>query len=1654
MTRHGAATRSASGSHPVFQMHPGSFHVTRPSRPRCRAFAAGLLAFVLFATRSHAITKTWDGGAATGNWGDAANWHGDGVPTSSDAVILNNSAVNPVPQISAQSGANCGTLTIDGVVNATFLNYGGATPLVTNLHGSSVNAANTGPLINITVNAPALVSANKVNFQLRTNGEVFVAAGKALSLSNSYFSQNGTRSLTKTGAGTVKFSGSGSQVTFTGGLNIAEGVWNAGADTLDLPTSGLITFTNASGVAATITSTNSHSIAGLAGGNSSSEIYATGATGLTVTGGAVTTFSGRIRGATKLNYAGTGTLTLDGNNTTIGATTIRSGKLALGASGSLNGTPSIEVASGATFDVSALASGFTVGNGKTFSGGGAVTGKLTATGGATVSPGSGGVGTLTISNGFTLSPGATLAVELNGTAAHDAIVVTGGDVSLAGNLAATLGYAAAVGDTIYLLNNNGAGTTTGTLSGVGDGGKLDLGGKWWRVSFTSDSGGSGFVVGGSGNDVAIQRIDDPSPSGPAFSIIGMANTAVVQLQFSWTDNAPNETGYRVYRVLADGSLELAATLAANATSFTEAASLYTSSTYAVQAFDAAGTLGDLTFSAPFQTGTSFADRHDAMLDYLSTTVPNLGQSGGGPHRIGRTGFWCATGRLLRGDTATGISYITTAVEDADAEGGNGGFSMWPGMDAYLRWNHLFPQTLKDRYREVYVGSAIYNDGSTPNQRFMLAVASYLANGVWGAGVNSAASASNGIGGASGKDFILHILNKTPFDNHEEHNASHYLQYTLAAIETLAQFAQDAEVRNKARMVVNWSLAEAAGYMQNGRWCVPATRGRAAERQNAYDITGWTWHLLFGGPAPSSYFDSYATAPFLTPEFPALTAEVSAAGQHRTQSYRRRSLAQRYLAGGDIAYFKQCWMTPTYAIWSQIEGDVTYNADGSMNLVDVNTAGIQDGYQGNRWGLAWDSPPGNDSRITITSPTTYNGTTSGISVWEDTLQHEGTVIAVYNMPAGGGGSTGNNGNFANEYINGDIPNGYLAYIDQSEALGRIFLHYDSVLVSIQLTDTFANYSGSPGFKYTCNKQGVIVETAAPSEYPQATAADRLAAFRSDILANTVTDGTAINDATPKLIYTNRHGTVMELTFGLAGKINGVTVDYQSWPVLEDPWMYQSQRGHLHLFGANRTITANYHDWTTTTNTRPVVFESGTVTAIAAFPVDVDLATRVADGETADANLKLSVSKAVGGAVTLLADGRTARFTPTAGSTGTATFDFTASDRGLEPRLVFHYDYEPPATLAGNLIRDAGGTDRAGIGLPVASGIAALEAGGPAALGANGTTAIRLNETGTSAYKLAHAVTRAELEMSNGSWTFATWFKRATKTAEDHIFYIGTGDGFGGSGDELQLYCQANADSLRLLHYSTANVKDADVASGGTVALNAWHHAAVTFEKTADNTGSVRLYLNGTQVGQPIDVTWALAQSSAVVLGGITSTGAAVIPRYFNGWLDDTALFRGAMTASEIASLARQSVATFSGLGVGGTANLSVHTQQENWRQQYFGTTANTGTAADLFDSNGDGEENLLEFATGQNPNAATLLRPTLVRNGTSLDFTYTRSLAALTDGVIFTVEWSDTLSPGAWSIVGVSQQPLDDNGIQQTVKASLPAGSGITRRFVRLKVTRP
>jgi autotransporter-associated beta strand protein len=124
---------------------------------------------------------------------------------------------------------------------------------------------------------------------------------------------------------------------------------------------------------------------------------------------------------------------------------------------------------------------------------------------------------------------------------------------------------------------------------------------------------------------------------------------------------------------------------------------------------------------------------------------------------------------------------------------------------------------------------------------------------------------------------------------------------------------------------------------------------------------------------------------------------------------------------------------------------------------------------------------------------------------------------------------------------------------------------------------------------------------------------------------------------------------------------------------------------------------------------------------------------------------------------------------------------------------------------------------------------------------------------------------------------------------------------------------------------------------------------------------------------------------------------------------------------------------------------------SWRQLHFGTTANTGNAADSFDANNDGESNLLEFATGQSPHTTTRIQIQTARSAGQIQFTYTRSKAAFDAGYRFTVEYTDTLAPDSWTSAGggtvISDGPL------QNVLAPIPESTA-GHRFIRLKVVTP
>jgi PAS domain S-box-containing protein len=339
-----------------------------------------------------------------------------------------------------------------------------------------------------------------------------------------------------------------------------------------------------------------------------------------------------------------------------------------------------------------------------------------------------------------------------------------------------------------------------------------------------------------------------------------------------------------------------------------------------------------------------------------------------------------------------------------------------------------------------------------------------------------------------------------------------------------------------------------------------------------------------------------------------------------------------------------------------------------------------------------------------------------------------------------------------------------------------------------------------------------------------------------------------------------------------------------------------------------------------NSPPVVAPAALATP-PSTPVEIDLRTIASDAETADDGLWFGLLDAIGGTVELLADGRTARFTPAEGFSGEASFSFAVRDAFTDYRLLRHFDFEAPDVAGDGFADDRSLAAVPGELVSAGTGAAIYQNDPPAALAVTQQSALRLVEDGTANHAhLATTVPAAEWNLSSNPWTASFWFRRESTGSHDFAFYIGSGNGFSGDGDEFEIFCPANSNSLTLQYWDASNVRQAQIQSAaGSVPASQWHHAAVVWEPTSGSTGSMRLFLNGEPIGA-VPFTAAFNQNLPILFGGIRS--AAPDPRHFDGLLDDCALFRAALDDAEIARLAAMPVVHNAGRETTGTVQVQV------------------------------------------------------------------------------------------------------------------------------------
>ena len=307
-----------------------------------------------------------------------------------------------------------------------------------------------------------------------------------------------SRTVTKTGSGTLTFNGGGANslvaLALNGGTVVCANASGCAIDRGATISSGLLRLSGANtdlisdAQPFTINgglfelNGKSETIASIGGaGGAVTNSSATAATLTVGAGDSSASYDGIISG-TNLSFvkSGSGSQTLTGNNIYGGATTVSGGRLALSGGGAISNSPSISISAGAMLSVTGRADAtLTLLPGQRLAGAGSVVGHVTNANGS-VAPGT-GVGTLSVTGDYVQGASGILNLDLAGSASYDQLRVSGSG-ALGGTLNVTNGGGAYQVGAVLTVATFGARSGTFATTNL----PVLSGGQWLTVSYTAD----------------------------------------------------------------------------------------------------------------------------------------------------------------------------------------------------------------------------------------------------------------------------------------------------------------------------------------------------------------------------------------------------------------------------------------------------------------------------------------------------------------------------------------------------------------------------------------------------------------------------------------------------------------------------------------------------------------------------------------------------------------------------------------------------------------------------------------------------------------------------------------------------------------------------------------------------------------------------------------------------------------------------------------------------------------------------------------------------------------------------------------------------------------------------------------------------------------
>lgn len=147
--------------------------------------------------------------------------------------------------------------------------------------------------------------------------------------------------------------------------------------------------------------------------------------------------------------------------------------------------------------------------------------------------------------------------------------------------------------------------------------------------------------------------------------------------------------------------------------------------------------------------------------------------------------------------------------------------------------------------------------------------------------------------------------------------------------------------------------------------------------------------------------------------------------------------------------------------------------------------------------------------------------------------------------------------------------------------------------------------------------------------------------------------------------------------------------------------------------------------------------------------------------------------------------------------------------------------------------------------------------------------------------------ANLEIS-GSQSWVIWVKQETITSYQDPMVKAKADG------SIIHGLTTSADANSFVYFTLTGLTTNSQVAGGTGTVGQWHHIAGVYDSSA---GKLRVYLDGVKVGEVTAGGTATDTDGDFSLGRNGSAGNT----YFDGVLDEAAVFNRALTDAEILSI---------------------------------------------------------------------------------------------------------------------------------------------------------